>query len=164
MAGAGAGVRTAGRLMGDQHRLAAAAHEIGHTLAWEAAGIRVREVRLTGRGRRTGGYATTGRVEVRSRRQAHLYVVGILAGQAAQDLWCRAYRIRCTTLSCADDQEAFERHRAHEWLTSTPDETFWRDADTYVQQAWPLIAEYAPVLADRGRLTGRDLATLRRAA
>lgn len=135
----------------DPIRLSVAAHEIGHVLGWKAAGYRIHSVRVTGHGTKAEGVVTC-RGRARNRKQAHLYMVGILAGAVAQQRWCAEHGLRYHPETCPDDDALYAQHRAHPWIADTPDKVFLQAATRLVDAHWAEVLELAPQLAAAGRL------------
>lgn len=131
--------------------LSVAAHEIGHYLGWQAAGYRIHSVQVSGRGTKAEGVVTC-RGRARNRNQAHLYMVGILAGAVAQQRWCAEHGLRYHPETCPDDDALYAQQRTHPWVAGTSDRVFLRAAARLVDAHWDEIRELAPQLAARGRL------------
>jgi hypothetical protein len=136
----------------DPQRLCVAAHELGHYIAWRKAGIRIKSIRVAGTGTSVAGNVHIGRQKLGSPKQAHAYLVGILAGPEADQRWCQHNGLTVHQHTWAADMDSFAECRKHEWTRRTPDIEFRAAARRLVAANWREVVRLAPQLAQRGHL------------
>ena len=136
----------------DPRRLSVAAHELGHYIAWRDADIHIKSIVVTGVGDAAEGNVHIGRQEMKSPEQAWAYLVGLLAGPAADRLWCQRNSLTVHPRTWAGDMKSFNKCRKHEWTSRTPVRKFEAAARELVAANWHEIERLAPRLAQRGHL------------
>lgn len=136
----------------DPYRLVVAAHELGHLIAWQRAGLHINEIRVLGTGEQAEGYVDLGRQRIRDADQARGYLVGLLAGREAGNRWCEQAGMRHHEHTCADDMRSFQRLRRHELARHFTDTALRHDAWALVLAQWEQITRLAPRLARHGWL------------
>lgn len=89
-------------------RLVLAAHEIGHLIAFQDAGIRVLYSAIEDGGDTGGTY-----IDDPDGDQHHGYLVGLAAGSAAEKYWCDIYgqRLPDHCREYEDDRALYRQHR-----------------------------------------------------
>lgn len=144
----------------DPHRLVAAAHELGHAIAWRASGLDIAEIWIKGRGTATHGHVWLVQTdtEIRTLDDELAVQAGLLAGRIAQELWCDRTNV-AIPFSCADDETLY-RARRRTPLGHQVSRTAARTAArSLVRARWSAITRLAPVLARAGRLSPDRLPT-----
>jgi len=137
----------------DPHRLRVAAHELGHYLAWQDAGITPAAIVVEGYGEEAHGHVETGRTRLTTTEQASAYLVGLLAGREAELIWCTKYGLRYHPHTFdTGDGPRFRKLRRHKLVRAITDGEFQSGAQRLVQGHWPRIERLAPRLALRGHL------------
>nr|WP_042190903.1 hypothetical protein [Kibdelosporangium sp. MJ126-NF4]CEL19682.1 hypothetical protein [Kibdelosporangium sp. MJ126-NF4]CTQ94518.1 hypothetical protein [Kibdelosporangium sp. MJ126-NF4] len=139
----------------DPHRLQAAAHELGHLRVWRAAGITVAYAKITGHGPDVSGRAHTGRQTLTTLDQARAYLVGLLAGEQAEIIWCDQNGTRYNDTAAVGDMERYHTFRRRYHATLPPSFTLTdlkRDAAAAVRKQWRAIERQIPTLARNGRI------------
>ncbi|WP_026425037.1 hypothetical protein [Actinokineospora inagensis] len=143
------------RFADDPHRLAVAHHELGHYVVWNTLpGVRIREVRITGRGSGVEGWVRVDWPDDDTEVIDRGYLVGLLAGREADRVHHRtpgtpAYR----EAGCVHDMRAFRRaRRLHAPSRALPEHRLRAEAERLVRARWDQITHLAPDLAARGRL------------
>lgn len=136
----------------DTQRLRVAAHELGHFLAWQQADMQITDVWVRGH-----GPDATGRVELSGRgcrdaTQAHAYLVGLLAGRAADKRWCAQHDLEHDPAHSRGDLREFRHQRRHPWVRDLSDADLAADADHLVRAEWRHIERLTPALARQGHL------------
>lgn len=134
----------------DLYRGAAAVYAAAQYLGWRRGGIPVQQVRVWGHGRYAQGYVRTGRQKLDTAGQVYEYLVGLLAGPAADMRWCEEHGIRYHERVAEDDLAAYQRLRQHPM--AAPDHVVRAGVQTLVRQHWPEITRLADTLVTRGRL------------
>ncbi|OLZ56093.1 hypothetical protein BS330_18360 [Amycolatopsis keratiniphila subsp. nogabecina] len=133
--------------------LAAAAHEVGHAVACEAAGLRVIEVRLT-----TGyGFVRAADADPADQDQVDGELVALLAGLEAGARWAQKHRgmwrgeaLRWSR-GCSDsDLALFRRTKRNASVSPSRLESRSR---SLVARQWGRIDRLSHKLADSGRLS-----------
>jgi hypothetical protein len=142
----------------DPERRLAAAHELGHWFGFRAAGIGCTPPRVTGRGPSASGYVTTDTVVCETPSQIRAYIVAILAGRAAGQMWSELpdENARQSGGQCGIDETDVRhalRHRLAHGMTRA---ALYREAGQLVRRHWPQITRLVPRLARTGRITARE--------
>jgi len=136
----------------DPHRLTVSAHELGHAIAWSAAGMPIVDIWVKGHGEQAHGYVRLDGRKLRDAAEARDYLVGMLAGRAASIRWCDEHGLTHHEHTCADDLASFRKSRQHPWVRDIPDREFHAAARLVVRQHWPRIIRRAPQLSCRGSI------------
>ncbi|MFD6072867.1 hypothetical protein [Amycolatopsis lurida] len=136
----------------DAMMLAAAAHEVGHAVACQAAGLRVREVRLLSH----RGFVTYAEPDPGDQHQVDGELVALLAGPEAGARWAQKHRglwrgeaLRWSR-GCSDSDLALFR-RTKRNASVSPSRLESR-ARSLVSAQWGRIDRLSRQLADSGRL------------
>jgi len=141
----------------DPHRLMIALHEVGHLIVWQALpGVRITDVALTGKG---SLWSVKGHVSVDwtgaadTEEVGHGYLVGLLAGHAADRIRCEHTGDQIDTSGCADDFHHYRRARwnhkpSRQWSRAT----ILADARRALLANLPRLHRDALRLARTGRL------------
>lgn len=136
----------------DPYRLVVAAHELGHLVGYQLAGLTIHEVRVLGEGDAAEGYVRLDPRGARGAHQARAYMVGLLAGRVAGVRWCELHGVAHRDDACTTDRTLYRRFRTHPLVRDVPDAEFRAAAQQLVRTHWPRIARLAPRLARRGWL------------
>jgi hypothetical protein len=137
----------------DPQRLRAAAHELGHAIAWHLTGTTPTAIRVVGRGERAYGFVSV-QAEIHTVDDARAYLAGILAGREAGMRWCEENGLRHHEHTCLSDLAAFRQQRRDYDLCRRVSRADARAlARRIVARHWPRIVRLAPRLARAGRLT-----------
>jgi hypothetical protein len=136
----------------DPLRLVVAAHELGHALTWAAAGMPIVKIWVDGYGEQAHGYVRLDRKKLKDAAEARDYLVGMLAGRAADIRWCDEHGLTHHEYTCADDLASFRKSRKHPWVRDIPDSEFYTAARIVVRQHWPQICRLAPRLSRHGSI------------
>jgi hypothetical protein len=130
----------------------AAVHELGHVVAFEAAGVTVRKVVVTGHGPAAEGQTFPGRYQITSTEQGFGLLVAALAGRAAEVRWCARNNMPVFDHTCADDMAAYRDLHRHRLLRHVRDREVIAAAEQLVARHWSRITSDAKRLARTGRL------------
>jgi len=139
----------------DPMRMLVAAHELGHAVAWDVAGIAVLSIEVSGWGRGTEGVVRIDRdnTVLRNTDDACGYLAGLLAGQVASLRWSEETRTPHPTHGCSYDLRLFRLNRRSGYAAEVSPADARAAAHLVVRQQWPTILRLAPRLAARGRIT-----------
>lgn len=142
----------------DPGRRLAAAHELGHYYAFRAGGFDCTPPRISGHGRAVSGEVTA-EVVCKTRAQMRAYVIAILAGRAAGQLWAAqpGETARQTRSQCSIDEALARDALRHALARGMSRNSLYRDARTFVRRHWPRIVRHVPELARTGRITTREV-------
>ncbi|MGW7537802.1 hypothetical protein [Amycolatopsis sp. NPDC054798] len=141
----------------DPDRLATAAHEIAHALAFGAAHVSLGEIRVFGRGNGAHGHVTLdGEVRI-DKGNARMFAIAHYAGRAGSLRWRETHGMNpYDEHRCATDmkfaREFFREARKEGIPLNTAQSGLRRDADRFVRTHWRIICRLAPVLARAGSL------------
>lgn len=137
----------------DAATLALAAHEVGHAVACQAAGLRVLEVRLHSR----GGFVRAADADPADQDQVDGELVTLLAGMEAGARWgqkhaglWRGDALRWSR-GCSDSDLALFRRMKRN--ASVPSSRLESHARSLVARHWSRIDRLSRKLADSGRLS-----------
>lgn len=138
----------------DPGRAQVAAHELGHLVVWEQVpGARIVAIRVRGRGDHSGGYVQVNWPKHDTPDLVHGYLVGMMAGRAADLIWCELSGRRHDPYTCADDVAAVRTaRRRHEPSRQWSESELARQATQLVRARWGRIVRLVPRLARTGRL------------
>lgn len=139
----------------DPERRLAAAHELGHWFGFRAAGIECTPPRVTGRGSSASGYVETGQIVCRTPDEARAYIVAILAGPAAGQMWSDLpdETARQTSGQCEVDESLAREVLRHELGAGMTRAGLYRVARNLVRRHRDHIVRLVPGLARTGRIT-----------
>jgi hypothetical protein len=136
----------------DPRRLEVAAHELGHLIAYQHAGLAVRAIRITGRGEDARGAVRLDPRGARTAEQARGYLVGLLAGRVAALRWCHEHGPQFREHVARTDRALYREFRRHPWVREVPDAHFQAAAHDLIHAHWSHITRQASRLAREGRL------------
>jgi hypothetical protein len=140
--------------MDDLHRMATAAHELGHAYAWKHAGFQIVRVWIKGQGPRAHGFTELDGKENQTAEEEAAYLVGLLAGRVAEEFWCDANRVRLNLDDrCKVDMRQYKKVRREKWIRHISDREFRNRATVLVRANWGLIERHIPELSSRGRIS-----------
>jgi hypothetical protein len=138
----------------DPMRLCCAAHELGHALVWQHAGLPVHKIRISGKGSGVSGFVEIGRPRMKDATQARLYQVGLMAGRAAGARWGERHGVRQPGGACSADESAFRWFARHnECVRDLSRGQALAQATRLVRARWSHIQRLAPQLAAEGRIS-----------
>lgn len=156
-----------GRALGlteTQSRMSTAVHELGHAVTWLAGGL---HVRYLGVGIGPGGLAACD--PVTQSPEEHLQrVIGVVAGERAQDRWLRETGLWTSSLGALAELGA-AHDRAYVFACDPEPRPGFGDgdvdysvlhdlADEALDVAWDRIMAALPALTQAGIMTGDELA------
>lgn len=143
----------------DPHRLAVAAHELGHALVWRAGGFDIDEIWVKGHGPAAHGRVWIVQHEnhIRTLADEHAIQAGLLAGREAQIRWCAENDVTDSDTSADEDMTLYRQRRRTRIGRQVSRTAVRADARRLVGAHWPAIARLAPRLARDGRLPPRGL-------
>lgn len=147
-----------------QSRMSTAAHELGHAVVWLAGGL---HVRYLGVGIGLGGQAACEPV-TRTPEEQMSRVIGVVAGERAQDRWLRESGLWTPSLGALAELGA-AHDRAYVFGCDPRPRPGFGDgdvdysvlhdlADEALGAVWNEIVMALPILVERGRMTGDELA------
>lgn len=138
----------------DPMRLCCAAHELGHALVWQHAGLPIHKIRINGKGTGVWGFVEISRPRMKDATQARLYQVGLMAGRAAGARWGAKHGVRQPGGACSTDESEFRWFARHsEWVRDLSRGQALAEATRLVRARWSQIERLAPLLARDGRLS-----------
>nr|WP_042190901.1 hypothetical protein [Kibdelosporangium sp. MJ126-NF4]CEL19681.1 hypothetical protein [Kibdelosporangium sp. MJ126-NF4] len=145
--------------MADPYRLALAAHELGHAVAWRAGGFEVDEIWIKGHGTRAHGHVWIAATDddIRTVEAEHAVQAGLLAGREAQLHWCAETGVTGVDISAEHDMTLYQRRRRTRLGRQCDSADVQATARRLVRHNWPTITQLTPVLAKAGRLQPRLL-------
>ncbi|MGH3097926.1 MAG: hypothetical protein ACRDMV_18240 [Streptosporangiales bacterium] len=143
----------------DRDRLVAAAHELAHYLIFHEAGIRISEVRVSGRGDHASGYVAVDQSKFDG-PQARALLIGTLAGRQGDLRWCDEMGwTHHPEYTCATDMRLYRkdyreiRKARHDLqVKGITDGQLRVEARRQVRRHWSRIVRLTPKLARRGSL------------
>ncbi|APE21392.1 MULTISPECIES: hypothetical protein [Streptomyces] len=136
-----------------------AIHEIGHAVAGEAAGMKVRKIEINARKGRIHG----GRVVCAPNHDIHANLVCAHGGHIAQDLWMRQYglitshRLSISRTSSRADLDKVAQYQPNPQAGIQAED----DARRLLGASWPRVIRATNVLMAEAKLSGRQLARIR---
>lgn len=143
----------------DPHRLAIAAHELGHAIVWRAVGFDIDEIWIKGHGLATHGHVWIVQTEeqIRTTADEHAVQTGLLAGLEAQLRWCHAHSLPTATVRADTDMTLYHQRRRTRLGRDVDPAAVRDDTRRLLHQHWNTLTRLVPVLATAGRLSPRRL-------
>jgi hypothetical protein len=141
----------------DPKLLLIAAHELGHALAWTALGLKVKSIRVNNRLFGTSEVLLDPGMTWTPETGRH-WMVGLLAGPEAGQMWAEATRQRYNERHDAGDMDSFRAYRRQAaWARQIPERVLRNEARAIVRQKWSQLERLVDTLASQGKLRPGDL-------
>lgn len=136
----------------DPQRLRVAAHELAHYFGYLAANLDIVHVKVWDYGTRAAGNVTTVERDPDNPGEYRAYLVGLLAGREADQLWCARNGLRYSDHTSTEDRSLFKKYRRDEWARGVSDAAFRAQARRLVLVNWRQITRLTPGLAEHGQI------------